>query len=192
MRQSDELLDFLHGEYRIARKPVLSNLSLQIFIQYNLLFSLMYAILIGYVAVNKVCYFLLLVFRSQQTDILQLLQVINYEYYSEIAVFIIWIIMEPIRIFYGRSGNLKESVRWCDIFGFVTNVGVRQVPLLSTFLLITVFPQLPLVTFLAYFQPSFYPADRIMGSLMFIFLVSSCLFLSCFTHDLIFRTYLYR
>jgi hypothetical protein len=35
----------------------------------------------------------------------------------------------------------------------------------------TVFPQIPLVTFLAYFQPTFYPADRILGSFMFIFLI---------------------
>lgn len=46
-----------------------------------------------------------------------------------------------------------------------------QVAHLSTFLLMTVFPQMPLVVFLAYFQALRYPIDSILGSFLFIFLV---------------------
>eukprot|EP01031_Cornospumella_fuschlensis_P024042 gene24042-29093_t len=68
------------------------------------------------------------------------------------------------------AGNLKESV-----------------PNMATFLLMTIFPQLPLVCFLAYFQPMFFPVDKIVGSLMFIFLIIEC-GLSWFTMRTIIRS----
>ena len=42
---------------------------------------------------------------------------------------------------------------------------------MAAYLLISVFPQLPLVIYLAFVQPVLFPIDPIMGSLMFIFLV---------------------
>eukprot|EP01039_Chlorochromonas_danica_P010258 gene10258-11353_t len=138
MRRSDHLIDFVHNENKVSHKPRLSSLPLQILLHYNLLFSLLFAVLMGYVVVKKA---------------------LSYEYYTAIVVYCIWFIMEPVRAYSGYSGNLMESV-----------------PRLSTFLLMTFFPQLPLVTFLAYFQASFFPADRILGSLMFIFLIIECFF----------------
>lgn len=70
------------------------------------------------------------------------------------------------------AGNLKESV-----------------PNMATFLLMTVFPQLPLVCFLAYFQPMFFPVDKIVGSLMFIFLVRLCYVPVCMVYGLCYVVY---
>eukprot|EP01036_Dinobryon_divergens_P023605 gene23605-31968_t len=76
-----------------------------------------------------------------------------------ISVLAIWTAIEPFRLYYGFSGNLRE-----------------RVPDLAAYLLISVFPQLPLVIYLAFFQPVLFPIDPIMGSLMFIFLVVQVIF----------------
>jgi hypothetical protein len=47
------------------------------------------------------------------------------------------------------------------------------VPELATYLLITFFPQLPFVLYLAYAQPVRFPVDPVLGTFMLIFLVSS-------------------
>jgi hypothetical protein len=78
-------------------------------------------------------------------------------YYSQtfpIAILVLWAILEPVRLYYGLYGNLNESVAH-----------------ISTFLLMTIFPQLALVLYLAYFQQLKYPMDSILGSFMFIFAV---------------------
>ena len=85
----------------------------------------------------------------------------QYEYnlqlqkYALIPIVVFWILVECIRIHYGISGNLREKV-----------------PDLLTYLLISVFPQLPLVLYLAFFQEISFPVDPIMGVIMLVILVS--------------------
>ena len=43
----------------------------------------------------------------------------------------------------------------------------------AAYLLISVFPQLPITLFLGYFQEILFPVDYILGSIMLVFLVSS-------------------
>lgn len=81
----------------------------------------------------------------------------NYETYLPLVVFIFWVFMEPIRLYFGFKGNLREMV-----------------PDLSTFLLMVVFPQIPLIVYMSFLQPLLFTADIVVGSLMLIFLV--CVF----------------
>ena len=46
-----------------------------------------------------------------------------------------------------------------------------QVPELATCLLISLFPQLPFILYLAYVQPVMFPVDTVLGTFMVIFLV---------------------
>jgi hypothetical protein len=91
-------------------------------------------------------------------------QVTQYEYklqlqrYALIPIVIFWVLVEGIRIRFGMSGNLREKV-----------------PDLLTYLLISVFPQLPLVLYLAFFQEICFPVDPVMGVIMLLVLVSPCL-----------------
>jgi transmembrane protein 17 len=57
------------------------------------------------------------------------------------------------------SGNLKE-----------------RVPELSTYILVTIFPQMPFIIYLAYVQPVLFPADPILGSFMLVFLCVQVVF----------------
>ena len=66
-----------------------------------------------------------------------------------------WGGLEGFRLYFGYKGNLQETV-----------------PDTSTFLLMSVFPQLPIVCYLAYFQPVLFPVDYVVGSLMLIILVN--------------------
>jgi len=79
-------------------------------------------------------------------------------YYNKkvsISVLVIWAVIEPFRLYYGFLGNLKE-----------------RVPELATYLLISVFPQTPLILYLAYVQPVKFPIDYILGSFMLVFLLA--------------------
>ena len=64
--------------------------------------------------------------------------------------------MEPIRLYFGFKGNLKETV-----------------PDTATYLLIGLFPQGPIVAYLAFFQKVLFPIEYIIGSLMLILLVGN-------------------
>ena len=98
-----------------------------------MLFSLFFAIIVGSCSVNKLLY---------------------YNKRVSISVLCIWAAIEPARLYYGFSGNLRE-----------------RVPELSTYLLISLFPQVPFVLYLAYVQPVQFPVDPILGSFMLVFLV---------------------
>lgn len=60
-----------------------------------------------------------------------------------------------------------------------------QVPQMSAFLLMTIFPQMPCVAFLTLFQEHIFPVDRAAGWIMFVFLVrwSAVLRLKALIHD---------
>ena len=59
-----------------------------------------------------------------------------------------------MRLFFGISGNLREKV-----------------PDFATYLLMTIFPQFPIVVYLAYLQRVKFPIDRVLGSFMVIIYV---------------------
>ncbi len=83
--------------------------------------------------------------------------VYKYLYYNKrvsISVITFWTFLEPFRLYYGYKGNMKEKV-----------------PELATYLLITLFPQIPFVLYLSYVQPVKFPVDPILGSFMLLFLV---------------------
>lgn len=81
-------------------------------------------------------------------------KLLYYKKRVSISVVVIWAFLEPLRLYYGFSGNLKENV-----------------PSLATYLLVTLFPQMPFILYLAYIQPVLFPIDPIIGSLMVVFLV---------------------
>jgi len=114
-------------------KPTLSSLSLQRCLFFNALFSLFFAVIIGSCSVQKLLY---------------------YNKRVSISTLCIWAAIEPARLYYGFSGNLRE-----------------RVPELSTYLLISLFPQLPFILYLAYVQPVQFPSDPILGSFMLVFLL---------------------
>eukprot|EP01040_Poterioochromonas_malhamensis_P020407 gene20407-24345_t len=95
-------------------------------------------------------------------------KVTHYESAFGLAVFCIWAATEPVRLYYGIAGNLQESVAH-----------------LSTFLLMTIFPQLALILYLAYFQTIKYPVDSILGSFQFIFAILEVGFAWGLTKDVI-------
>jgi ABC-type sugar transport system permease subunit len=62
-----------------------------------------------------------------------------------------WFFAECFRLYCGYKGNLTE-----------------RVPETSAFLLVTIFPQLPCLLFLALMQEHLFPIERILGILMLI------------------------
>jgi transmembrane protein 17 len=86
---------------------------------------------------------------------------VKYKYSIGIAALIPWTIIEAVRLFYGYRGNLSEKV-----------------PDISSFLLISIFPQFPIVIFLGFVQGVKYPVDNVLGSIMIIFLVRLFLFVT--------------
>jgi hypothetical protein len=118
----------------LTHKTSLANVPLQIMLFSNSCLSILYAVVIGAVAVEKS---------------------IGYSHDVPIVALFLWVVIEPIRLSLGFSGNLTEKV-----------------PNLATYLLMTVFPQLPLVVYLGYLQGVTFPIDNILGSFMLICLVS--------------------
>ncbi len=66
----------------------------------------------------------------------------------------VWTAFEVVRLYYGISGNMMEKV-----------------PELATYVLLTIFPQMPFMIYFAYVQPVLFPVDPILGSFMLIYLV---------------------
>lgn len=84
----------------------------------------------------------------------------NYEFNNAILelltvpIFMLWSMIEVARVGLGYVGNIKEKV-----------------PMVSAFLLLTIFPQSVAVVFLAYLQDPLFPFDSIGGTIMVVFLV---------------------
>lgn len=98
------------GWNQVVYKPSLASLPLQISLYYNCLFSILFAIVVGSCSVNKILF---------------------YNKKVSISVLSVWSFIEPFRLYYGYSGNLRERV--AD---------------LATYLLMTLFPQLPFILYL--------------------------------------------
>ena len=78
--------------------------------------------------------------------------------YITLVVFIIWAVVEPLRIWFGFVGNLKEKV-----------------PQLAAYCLLNVFPQIPVLVYLAFFQPSLLPFERVSNVVQLIAVVLSAI-----------------
>ncbi|CAM9614142.1 unnamed protein product [Ectocarpus sp. 13 AM-2016] len=85
----------------------------------------------------------------------------SYKFESELQrtvlapIFISWAIAEVHRFYFGYKGNIKEMV-----------------PHMCAFLLMTVFPQMFCLAFLAFFQEHQFPVDPIFGAIHIAFLAS--------------------
>ena len=121
------------SKLKVNHKISLSSLPLAISLYYNCLFSIMFACVIGACSVYKNLYF------NKKVSV---------------SVIAFWCLIEPFRLYYGISGNMKEKV-----------------PDIATFLLITIFPQTPFILYFSYIQPVKFPVDPILGSFMLTFLV---------------------
>lgn len=84
----------------------------------------------------------------------------NYQYGNAILelltvpIFLLWSLTEVARIFLGYVGNVKEKV-----------------PMVSAFLLLTIFPQCVAVAFLTFLQDPKFPFDAAGGAIMLFFLL---------------------
>jgi transmembrane protein 17 len=117
----------------ITKKPSLSSLGLQMSLYYNSFLSVIFIIIMGTCTVQKAAL---------------------YKRYVPVVAVGLYLVVEPYRLYFGFSGNLREKV-----------------PDLATYLLMTVFPQVPIVIYLGYLQSVTYPVDAIMGTLVLIFLI---------------------
>jgi transmembrane protein 17 len=114
----------------LQRKPSLSSLGLQMVLYYNACFSVIFIVVMGSCAFQKA---------------------VQYHRYVPSVAVGLFTLVEPVRLWFGFSGNLREKV-----------------PDLATYLLMTSFPQFPLVIYLAYLQRVKYPIDSILGSMMLL------------------------
>ncbi|GMI38723.1 hypothetical protein TrCOL_g8622 [Triparma columacea] len=87
-----------------------------------------------------------------------------------LPTFVIWVAGEIARVYFAYVGNLKE-----------------RVPQMSAFLLMTIFPQLPCVLFLGFYQELLFPFDESCGAIMIILLVVELLMGYLTLHALIAR-----
>ncbi|EGB05755.1 hypothetical protein AURANDRAFT_72172 [Aureococcus anophagefferens] len=96
-------------------------------------------------------------------------KIYNYEFQNGILkiltlpIFLLWSCTELARVALGYIGNIKE-----------------RVPMISAFLLLTMFPQVVAVFFFAILQDPVFPFDRAAGSIMIFYLVIE-LFVGRFT-----------
>ena len=81
-------------------------------------------------------------------------KVLYYNKKVSISSISVWVVFESVRLYYGISGNMTENV-----------------PELSAYLLITVFPQIPFTLYFAYIQPVLFPADPVLGTMMLLLLL---------------------
>ena len=84
--------------------------------------------------------------------------------------FVIWVAGEMARFYFAYIGNLKE-----------------RVPQMSAFLLMTIFPQLPCVIFLGFYQELLFPFDLSTGVVMLTMLIVELLVGYMTLHTLIQR-----
>jgi len=104
----------------LPTNEITSSITFSVILYFNVYFSFVFFVGNAALITEKLLHFR---FESNLQEVLLL------------PCFIIWIVGEVSRFYFGYTGNLKE-----------------RVPQMSAFLLITIFPQLPCVIFFAYFQ----------------------------------------
>ena len=113
-----------------SHRQSLSSLPLQVTLHFNVLFSLLFLVVVGGCSVAKVLY---------------------YNKKVSISTMCVWAVFESVRLYYGVSGNMMEKV-----------------PELATYVLITIFPQMPFMIYFSYVQPVLFPVDPILGTFMLV------------------------
>ena len=113
-----------------SHRQSLSSLPLQVTLHFNVLFSLLFLVVVGGCSVAKVLY---------------------YNKKVSISTMCVWSVFEAVRLYYGISGNMMEKV-----------------PELATYVLITIFPQMPFMIYFAYVQPVLFPVDPVLGTFMLV------------------------
>lgn len=83
-----------------------------------------------------------------------LVKVLYYNKKVSVSTMSVWTVFELVRLYYGISGNMMEKV-----------------PELATYVLLTIFPQMPFMIYFAYVQPVLFPVDPILGTFMLLYLV---------------------
>ena len=78
-------------------------------------------------------------------------KVLYYNKKVSISTMCVWSVFEAVRLYYGISGNMMEKV-----------------PELATYVLITIFPQMPFMIYFAYVQPVLFPVDPVLGTFMLV------------------------
>ena len=167
----------MHGGKELQHRPSISSVHLQKILYFNAVLSLLFAAVMGAVAVEKA---------------------VAYHRYTPIAAIILWFLFEPTRLYNGFKGNLTEKVSngfqilfyiygsylefqhkrcicspyahfipW-HLFYYCQRI---QVPNMATYLLMTLFPQSFLVIYLGFLQRVEFPIDPILGSFMVISLI---------------------
>jgi len=99
---------------KVKQRPSLSSLPFQVSLFYGALFSIIFAILVGAAAVNKVCTSIKFDSGTRTWCFVNFFCLAaQYQYYNKrvaLSVIIIWCVIEPIRLIYGFMGNLRENV----------------------------------------------------------------------------------
>jgi len=156
------------------RTTMVSSLWLQTVLYYNMLFSLMVFPFLIAITWYKVC--ALLCRRpaqrqrspappashhpapspSARAQTTYIQHVVDKQFFQSLVwpLLVIATVTEVFRVYYGYSGNLTE-----------------QVSHMSSFLLLTVFPQIPALAFHCLLQEQTYPFERTCGYLMLVMLV---------------------
>ncbi|KNC47358.1 transmembrane protein 17 [Thecamonas trahens ATCC 50062] len=117
-----------------------ASLLLQMLLYYSGLFSLMWGIITACI----------MAWKWDNLDDAPVFQ------YITMVVFVIWAVVEPLRIWFGFVGNLKEKV-----------------PQLAAHCLLNVFPQIPVLIYLAAFQPSLLPFERVANVIQLLLVIVS-------------------
>lgn len=89
----------MNRKFGISTVPSLSSLPLQVTLHFNLLFSIVYTILVGATCTSKVLY-----------------------YNKKVAIsnIIVWLVFEVVRLYYGISGNINEKVPELSAYLLIT------------------------------------------------------------------------
>ena len=89
----------MSGKPGVAFVPSLSSLPLQVTLHFNVLFSIMYTILMGATCMSKVLY---------------------YNKKVAISSITVWVFFEAVRLYYGMSGNMNEKVPELSAYLLIT------------------------------------------------------------------------
>ena len=122
----------------IQTEEVGSSLPLQMLIYFNGYYSIMFVVMSVFLTFHRLDTYMMDPFFRLLIPV----------------VTVIWVICEPVRLYFGWSGNLTENV-----------------PGMSAFCLLTAFPVLPCTLFLAFGQAPFLPFDTAVGVPMIVFLL---------------------
>tara|TARA_B100000780_G_C20995027_1_gene397985 strand:- start:242 stop:754 length:513 start_codon:yes stop_codon:yes gene_type:complete len=128
-----------------GKTPQSSSLPLQMILYYNMLFSFVYWVLMAMIISTKLQYLIgdgSAIYGGDRQEV------------YIIACFILYTIGDLMRIPFALWGNQTE-----------------QVPALAAAALVTIFPTIPALVYLTFFQPKRFPFETIGGCVQFAFIL---------------------